>query len=486
MLTGEAMPVQKFTVAADGKPYLKMKGGKKNTLFAGTKVLDTQAAPGQKRAIALVVDVGAHTEKGKLVAGILYTPPVSFVFDEHLKIVFGLLGCWALVALVTVSNIAGATGTTTWLYAAFTVAQVFPPILPAVLVIGQSTSAARLRAQSIFCVDLPRITIAGKVRVFCFDKTGTLTQEGLEFNGLLPVEQEGGTASFKTMTKDSLPPILSAAIGCAHTVSKLGTRFVGNPVDVEMFSKSGWALQPKDDGAVYTKDGQIIKVLKQHEFDHASMSMAVVVQINDQVHVFVKGSFEAIHKLCIDESLPANYMDEALGLAANGCYTLGVGHRCLGAIDPATASGMPREEVERGNSCLALLTFRNNLKPDTAAAIDVLQKGDVRPVMITGDTAMTGVFIARKCGLVPSTATVLLGELRDKKVTGKQGEPTPNDIVWTTVDTATGKLDSEVSMQTVLGQLDDTVDITVSDDVNAKSPMVLKGAKYELVVRVTP
>jgi cation-transporting ATPase 13A3/4/5 len=232
MLTGEAMPVQKFTVAADGKPYLKMKGGKKITLFAGTKVLDTQAAPGQKRAIALVVDVGAHTEKGKLVAGILYTPPVSFVFDEHLKIVFGLWGCWALVALVTVSNIAGATGTTTWLYTAFTVAQVFPPILPAVLVIGQSTSSARLRAQSIFCVDLPRITIAGKVRAFCFDKTGTLTQEGLEFNGLLPVEQEGGTASFKTMTKDSLPPILSAAIGCAHTVSKLGTRFVGNPVDV--------------------------------------------------------------------------------------------------------------------------------------------------------------------------------------------------------------------------------------------------------------
>jgi cation-transporting ATPase 13A3/4/5 len=253
-----------------------------------------------------------------------------------------------------------------------------------------------------------------------------------------------------------------------------------------MFSKSGWALHPKDDGAIYTKDGQIIKVLKQHEFDHASMSMAVVVQIDHQVHVFVKGSFEAIHKLCVDESLPADYMDEALGLAANGCYTLGVGHRCLGAIDPATASRMTREEVERGNSCLALLTFRNNLKPDTAAAIDVLQKGDVRPVMITGDTAMTGVFIARKCGLVPSTATVLLGELRGKKATGKQGDPTPNDIAWTTVDTATGKLTSEVSMQTVLGQLDDTIDITVSDDVNAKSPMVLKGAKYELVDRVTP
>jgi cation-transporting ATPase 13A3/4/5 len=40
--------------------------------------------------------------------------------------------------------------------------------------------------------------------------------------------------------------------------------------------------------------------------------------------------------------------------------------------------------------------FRNNLKPDTADAIVALKVGTVRPVMITGDTAMTGVFIARK------------------------------------------------------------------------------------------
>ena len=132
---------------------------------------------------------------------------------------------------------------------------------------------------------------------------------------------------------------------------------MGNPVDVEMFSKSGWALQPKDDGAVYTKDGQIIKVLKQHEFDHASMSMSVVVQINDQVHVFVKGSFEAIHKLCNDDSLPPSYMNEAQGLAANGCYTLGVGHRCLGAVDSAAARGMSREEVLTC-ALLALLSCR--------------------------------------------------------------------------------------------------------------------------------
>jgi cation-transporting ATPase 13A3/4/5 len=445
-----------------------MSGGKKNTLFAGTKVLDTQAAPGQTKTLALVVDVGAHTEKGLLVSGILYSPPVSFVFDEHLKVVFMLLMVWGLVALIIVSNIAGTTGTTTWLYAVFIVSQVLPPILPAVLVIGQSTSAARLRNVNIFCVDLPRITIAGKVKVFCFDKTGTLTQEGLEFNGLLPVDNEGGAATFKTMTKDNLPPLLSAAIGCAHTVSKLGSRLVGNPVDVEMFSKSGWTLELKDDGAEYKKDGQVIKVLKQHEFDHHSMSMAVVVQINDQIHVFIKGSFEAVHRLCIDESLPAEYMDEAQGLAANGCYTLGVGHRCLGAVDVETARAMPRNEVETGNSCLALLTFRNNLKPDTGDAMVVLQKGDVRPVMITGDTAMTGVYIARKCAMVPPTATVLLGNLRAKQTEGEKA-PTLSDIVWTVVDTATGQKTDEISIQTVITQVEDTTESN-------------KGPQYELAM----
>lgn len=57
---------------------------------------------------------------------------------------------------------------------------------------------------------------------------------------------------------------------------------------------------------------------------------------------------------------------------------------------------------------LGYLLFRNELKEDTPAAIAELRDGAIRPVMITGDNAQTGYFIARKCGMVDKGLQVLL------------------------------------------------------------------------------
>ncbi|KAI7883302.1 hypothetical protein K492DRAFT_185103 [Lichtheimia hyalospora FSU 10163] len=50
--------------------------------------------------------------------------------------------------------------------------------------------------------------------------------------------------------------------------------------------------------------------------------------------------------------------------------------------------------------------------------------GDTRTIMITGDTALTGVFIARQCGMALPNSRILLGDL-DKKT---------NRVVWADVD----------------------------------------------------
>jgi len=188
-------------------------------------------------------------------------------------------------------------------------------------------------------------------------------------------------------------------------------------------------MEDSGSGAVYCRDGQTIKLLKQHSFDHNRMSMAVVVQINDEVHVFVKGSFEAIKKISTTESLPTDYFKKASGLAADGNYTLGIGHRCLGKIDPEEAKALPRDQVEQGNNFVALMCFRNELKPDTTEAITALRNGGVRPVMITGDTALTGLFIGRKCGILNDKICTILGEIDPEAKS-----PTVDSIIWTEID----------------------------------------------------
>jgi cation-transporting ATPase 13A3/4/5 len=54
----------------------------------------------------------------------------------------------------------------------FCISQLVSPLLPAALVVGQSVAADRLREKKIFCVDLPRILMAGKSNVSIERNTG--------------------------------------------------------------------------------------------------------------------------------------------------------------------------------------------------------------------------------------------------------------------------------------------------------------------------
>lgn len=52
----------------------------------------------------------------------------------------------------------------------FCISQLVSPLLPAALVVGQSVAADRLRQKKIFCVDLPRILMAGKSNVYSIER----------------------------------------------------------------------------------------------------------------------------------------------------------------------------------------------------------------------------------------------------------------------------------------------------------------------------
>lgn len=59
----------------------------------------------------------------------------------------------------------------------------------------------------------------------------------------------------------------------------------------------------------------------------------------------------------------------AQGFAARGYYTLAVAERSFGSASAAGAVAMPRDDLEAGLTLLGVLLFRNEPKPDAAAAI---------------------------------------------------------------------------------------------------------------------
>lgn len=419
-LTGESMPVRKAAPPSSAEHY-DVERHKKFTLFAGTKVLQSGQAGEEVKAI--VTSTGIYTDKGTLISMILFPKKMVFRYDEEMDLVFVLLIIFGVIVfpfVIWFQTMAGANSSwiTKFVYGIFTLSQILSPLLPIALVAGQNMASQRLSALGVNCINPKRIAISGKIRVFCFDKTGTLTKDGLDFLGVHLVTDGAFNANVSNDVAEIDQKVMDGLSTC-HAVAKFGDRFVGNQVEVRMFEWSGYALVP---GGVEKGDSKL-KIVKRFEFDHGRMAMSVVVRYPDgQCVVFTKGSFEKIGEFATPETLPSHYHHTSKGHAIDGCYVLGLCCRALGNMDDAAIDGLTRDEVElMGQSTfLSLVMFRNELKPCSRDAIVELKGAAVRPVMITGDNAQCGYYIANQCGMLGEVpAAVYLAEMR------------AGDVVWT-------------------------------------------------------
>ncbi|KAI9277641.1 hypothetical protein BY458DRAFT_585318 [Sporodiniella umbellata] len=473
-LTGEAMPIRKIAIANDNNVYEMNGSGKVNTLFAGSIISQTTATssnPEKGRVFALTLRTGISTEKGMLIHKILFPAPVSFIFNEHIKVAISILLIWGFVAFCLSLYLMGRGNITSWFYGVFVMSEIFSPLLPAAFTINQSVCAARLRSRKILCIDLPRINLSGKVRIFCFDKTGTLTREGLEFYGAVS-KSESGVFSERQEDPMVMESLMAMGIATCHAVTKVKDQYIGNPVDIESFHSMKWELLPPAEPeyldtlkapTIGTQE-RTVHVVRRFEFVHAraSQSVAVLDPHTLQVHVFLKGSFERIKTLSQPESVPHNYDNEAAKYAKEGCYVLGMAHRILGTLNQDITleqiKSMSRDELEEGCSFTGFVLFRNMLKHDTAQAIAELKGGDTRVVMITGDTALTGIYIARQCGMIEPHQRVLLGDV----VSGQ--------VVWHDVDTEE-KVD-----------VDEVLDSDFRDDHEKRVELAVTGRAFEFLI----
>ncbi|KAJ1569337.1 hypothetical protein HK405_006484, partial [Cladochytrium tenue] len=475
-LTGEALPVVKFAVRDDATAVYRRDSDlvKGNSLFAGCHVMEAQPATKGRSVMAIVTGTGAMTSKGRLVKDILFPSPVSFVFNEHLKVVFPLLIVWGFMVLTISVFMLGTSSVDSWFYGMMSISQVLSPLLPAVLVIGQSVAAERLAKKGILCVDLDRITLSGKIKVYCFDKTGTLTKEGLNFLGVQPVAGAdpggAGAPAFGRVLQEfgGFPDLMRRAMLTCHSVSMIGNRPVGNFVDVEMFRATGAALSVLEDTSAVavaagasgtmvhpiTQGDRNLHIVKRFEFVHSNAYMTVLVRdpIENRLYVFLKGSFEKIRDLCHPSTIPANFNEVSRFHASEGCYVLAFACRQLPASTSVEeAVRLTRDVLENAGDIsmrmLGLCLFRNELKPDTGEALENLRDGGCRVVMITGDNADTAVFVARKCGMIRATESgepvVVMGDI-DKNAG-------PSTLVeWRSLEAAPGSVLDERELQDML------------------------------------
>lgn len=437
-LTGESMPVQKISCPNELKSYENDNMNSKYTLYAGTIILEIKG-----NVECIVINTGTGTTKGQLIATILYPEKFIFKYEEELEVTICFLLLYGLVAfplslILQHQNGSSSSWITKWAYGMFTISQIFSPLLPVALKVGQIRSSQRLLKQKIFCINPRRIAISGKVNIFCFDKTGTLTKEGMEFSGISICQQVINQTHpiLSSLQKNiSNNVMLSSHIiecmACCHSLVKYGeNEYVGNEVEINMFRATEWILTQDIKSeltiVVSPTGNQNFKILKKYEFDHSRQLMSVIAEDQyGQKYVYCKGSFEKIELLCQINDIPLNYKHIARQYAMDGGYVLGFGYRKLSSFEISTNnfSTISRDDIEIKSSfhLLGLMIFRNEPKEDSRDAIKHLREGVVRPVMITGDNTQCGQYIARSCFLVNENSKILLGEYNTSL----------NNVIWT-------------------------------------------------------
>merc|ERR1719384_1262857 len=127
--------------------------------------------------------------------------------------------------------------------------------------------------------------------------------------------------------------------------------------------------------------------------------MSVIVDDGGDYRAYCKGAYETIAKMCDPSTLPDDFLKVSENYAKDGCYVLGL---CTKKLESQNFETVKRDEIEVEGTfeCLGLILFRNELKSESREAMLALREGDVRTVMITGDNAACGYYIAKESAMI--------------------------------------------------------------------------------------
>ena len=442
MLTGESVPVTKVSISrpnyvdAVNNEIFNTTRHSRNTLFCGTEVLQTRYY-GNEKVLAVVVRTGFTTMKGELIRSILFPKPVDFkFFTDALKFI-GVLFIFAIAGFAYALYAFKKSNAGTFLIVLksldiFTIA--VPPALPAAMSVGTVYALQRLKKQGIFCISPLRINISGRIDLFCFDKTGTLTEDGLDFCGVMRLNDQNFSEMECNIDKNY--DHVTIAMATCHSLTTINNELCGDTLDIKMFQATNWILEepgaeteryenivplivkPQNQKSLFSESKVLeeqefpleIAILKQYTFSSELQRMSVVTRKLGSKHmnVYVKGSPEMVASLCKHETLPKTFDECLTSITKKGYRVIAIAYKELSKkLHWHKIQHFERNQIECELNFLGFIVMKNLLKPETAPVIQKLYNAHIRTVMITGDNILTAISVARECGIVPDSHKVV-------------------------------------------------------------------------------
>ncbi|XP_045907521.1 polyamine-transporting ATPase 13A3-like isoform X2 [Micropterus dolomieu] len=482
MLTGESVPVTKTSLPCSGEEAARsydMEEHKRHTLFCGTHVIQTRFYTGEL-VKAVVVRTGFSTEKGQLVRSILYPKPIDFkLYRDAYLFLLCLVGVAGIGFIYTiVLSIMNKVPAKTIITESLDIVTItVPPALPAAMTTGIVYAQRRLKRVGIFCISPQRINMCGQLNLVCFDKTGTLTEDGLDLWGIQRVEDGSFSPPESDAAKERL--VNTAFVSCmatCHSLTKIEGELSGDPLDLKMFSATGWVLEepteeetalhnpimptvvrpPKHNILEGNQNMELselssfeIGIVRQFPFSSALQRMSVVVRKLGEKHMdaYLKGAPEVVANLCIQHTVPQSFTDTLETYTRQGYRVIALAHRQLESkLSWHKVQSLSRDLIETNMEFLGLIIMQNKIKEETAGVLHELRQANIRTLMVTGDNMLTAISVARDCGMVRTQERVIIADAVPPK------DFHPASITWHYTENPTQTIKDNQMVQVNVGE----------------------------------
>ena len=416
-LTGESLPIAK-DIQPLSRPDLTP-GEQRCLCFSGTFI-----TRGLGEGIA--VSTGKETEMGKI-AGMMEStkradPPIVKRISEFTR--FIIIACLAFGAISFILGIAlGYDLGYMLLAAAGMIVAMIPEGLAAAIIAAFAVGSIYMARRNALIRRLPAAETLGCTTVICSDKTGTLTRNEMTVtriycgredfhltgSGYEPVgEIIWNDEVYRVEDRKELAATLTAGLCCNNALlektddERRRYAIKGDPTEgalVVSAAKAGINLRKNR--------------LDEIPFDSTLMYMATLHQDGDNNVIFVKGSPEVVLRMCSTELVGDQIIPLDIERAMEKVNEMaGEALRVLAMAYIETGKDKARLEAQDVNG-LTFLGLQGMIDPPRPEAIEAIRKckaAGIRPVMITGDHALTAKAIASQMGIGEGETRTLSGQ----------------------------------------------------------------------------
>lgn len=382
-LTGESTAVEKEAGILSENTAL---AERKNMLFSASLI-----ATG--KALGVVTATGKDTELGKiaklLITGKKESTPLQKTIQKIGKFITIIVLSVCVIIFFLEIFFAKDTNFVSALMTAVALAVAgIPESLPAVITLIMALGVQQLARRKVIIKHLHAVETLGCCEIICTDKTGTLTQNKMEVVEIFP--QKDNTENFKQL--------INCMYLCNEAVKK-DNQIVAEPTEKAIFEYAGQYY-----------DGISRPRIDEIAFNSKRKMMSTINDCGSPT-VFVKGAFDKVIKKCSrilvgGEIRDINSYD--IENLTNQCNNMA--KRALRVLAFCFKPHIQNEEVENNLIFLGLAGLRDEPRKEAKSAIEKCLRAVMKPVMITGDHALTAFAIAKELKIAKSFKQVITGE----------------------------------------------------------------------------